>query len=91
MKEISEAIASLQVGLYLIPWESDRVQRWLRKAEERYLATTPDPLFLPPWQRWQDMPDEAIEALANTLLLRASHPQTLQETGQGLPQASDRG
>ena len=67
MKDISDAIASLQVGLYLIPWESDRVQHWLRKAEQRYLATTPAPLFLPPWQRWQDMPPEAIEALAEIL------------------------
>lgn len=67
LTDISDDVARLQVGLTRFPWEGDRVQRWLRAAEARYSATNPDPLFQPPWERWQDLPNEILIALANAL------------------------
>lgn len=59
-------IVNLKSLLIHYPWNSPRVQRWLRAGEGKWLETNPKSR-LPPWEQLEDMPIASLSALLYVL------------------------
>lgn len=71
--DLSESIAWIQIGFTMLnlTWAGDRMQGWLKKATETYLAKCQregrKPETLPPYRCINDMPCEMVVALGNAM------------------------